>query len=129
MSSLGKTFSFTGWKIGWTIASPELTRGVRAAHQFLTFVVSTPMQHAGAAALRSPPSYYEQLRADFIRRRDLLCAALGDLGFEFRVPEGGYFVLADHRPVTGRLGLADDIALCKHLIEEVGVAAIPPSFF
>ncbi len=129
MSSLGKTFSFTGWKIGWTIAPPDLTRGVRAAHQFLTFVVSTPMQHAGAVALQTDRSYYDQLRADFVRRRDMLCDALADLGFTFRVPEGGYFVLADHSAVTRRLGIADDIALCKHLIEEVGVAAIPPSFF
>lgn len=130
MSSLGKTFSLTGWKIGWTIASPELTQGVRAAHQFMTFVVSTPMQHAGAVALQSPPEYFADLRAGFIERRDLLCDALRELGFAFNVPEGGYFILADHRPVTERMdGVDDDLSLCKHLIEEVGVAAIPPSFF
>lgn len=125
LSSLGKTFSLTGWKVGWAIATPELSRCVRAAHQFLTFAVNTPCQHAAAAALRSPSSYYTQFLADYRAKRDFLCEALTDIGFAVRPPSGTYFVLADHSP----LGIGDDIAFCRHLIETAGVAAIPPSAF
>ena len=129
MSSLGKTFSLTGWKIGWTIAPPKLTQGIRAAHQFLTFVVSSPMQHAGAVALNSPQRYFDELRASFINKRDLLASALRDIGFEFHTPEGGYFIYADHRPVSKPLGIDSDVELCQYFIEIIKVAAIPPSFF
>lgn len=126
LNSLGKTFSLTGWKIGWAIAPPELTRGVRAAHQFLTFAVATPLQHAAAAALGLPDAYFETLRNDYRARRDLLCAALRDLGLDVAPPQGTYFVMADHTP----LGLApDDVGFCKALVERAKVAAIPPSFF
>ncbi len=133
MSSLGKTFSLTGWKIGWAIGPEEMTRAIRAAHQFLTFAVATPLQRAAAAALASPPSYYDQLRASFRAKRDVLCDALEVIGFDVRRPQGGYFVMADFRSLDlGRLGLpsdADDAMFCKALVEKVGVAAIPPSFF
>lgn len=125
LSSLGKTFSVTGWKIGWAVASPELTRAVRAAHQFLTFAIATPLQHAAAAALRAPDSYFTELRASYTHKRDLLCDALARLGFRLARPEGTYFVLADHTP----FGFGRDTDFCKHLIEHVGVATIPPSFF
>ncbi len=125
MSSLGKTFSLTGWKIGWVVAPEELTRGVRAAHQFLTYAVNTPMQHAAAVALGMGDAYFDELRAGYRAKRDLLCDALGGLGFGVRKPAGTYFVLADH----SGFGFGDDVAFCKHLIEEVGVAAIPPSAF
>jgi L-glutamine---4-(methylsulfanyl)-2-oxobutanoate aminotransferase len=129
LSSIGKTFSLTGWKIGWAVGSVELTKAVRAAHQFLTFAVSTPMQHAAAAALNSPASYFDELAASYGKKRDFLAGVLRGLGFEFRNPEGSYFIYADHRPVSGRLGLHDDDSMSKHLIEKVGVAAIPPSVF
>lgn len=129
LSSLGKTFSLTGWKIGWAAGPPALTRAVRAAHQFLTFAVSTPMQHAAAVALNSPPAYFDELVLTYRRRRDFLASALRRLGFEFRDPQGSYFIYTDHRPVSARLGLSDDVAMSKHLIEQVGVAAIPPSVF
>ncbi|MFM9957782.1 MAG: aminotransferase class I/II-fold pyridoxal phosphate-dependent enzyme [Phycisphaerales bacterium] len=129
LNSLGKAFSLTGWKIGWAIAPPALTKAIRSAHQFLTFAVSTPMQHAAAAALRSPESYFEQTRREFVERRDLLALILREQGYEFEVPRGGYFIYADHSKVSARLGLADDVTLVKHLIEKVGVAAIPPSVF
>lgn len=129
LNSLGKTFSLTGWKIGWAIACPELTAGVRAAHQFLTFAVATPLQHAAAVALGVDDSYYGQLADTFRAQRDLLADALESLGFAFARPAGGYFILADHTAVSHRLGLADDMAMCDYLIDHVGVATIPPSVF
>jgi aspartate/methionine/tyrosine aminotransferase len=125
LSSLGKTFGLTGWKIGWAIAPPDLTAGVRSAHQFLTFAVSTPMQHAAAAALGSPAGYFEGFVRDYRARRDLLCSALLEIGFALTPPAGTYFVMADH----SAFGVGDDVAFCKHLAVEIGVAAIPPSAF
>jgi aspartate/methionine/tyrosine aminotransferase len=125
LSSLGKTFSLTGWKVGWAIAPPHLGAGVRAAHQFTTFATATPLQHGAAAALRAPASYYEQYVADYRARRDLVVAGLAEIGFEVYTPQGTYFVLADHTA----FGLPDDVAFCRHLVEKAGVAAIPPSAF
>ncbi len=125
LRSLGKTFSLTGWKIGWAIAPPHLTKGIRSAHQFFTYAVSTPLQHGTVAALQAPDSYFEDFIAGYRSRRDRLCSALDDVGFTVFRPEGTYFVLADH----SAFGFEDDIAFCKHLIEHVGVAAIPPSAF
>ena len=125
LSSLGKTFSLTGWKIGWAIAPEDLTAGVRAAHQFLTFATATPLQHAAAAALAAPPSYYQDLKTSYRHKRDLLANGLTEAGFEVYMPEGTYFLLADHR----RFGFADDVSFVHHLIDHVGVAAIPPSAF
>lgn len=125
LSSLGKTFSLTGWKIGWAIAPPELTAGVRAAHQFLTFATATPLQHAAAEALAAPESYFRDLHESYKRKRDLIVDGLARVGFDVFPPAGTYFVLAGHSP----FGFEDDVSFCKHLIEEVHVAAIPPSFF
>jgi N-succinyldiaminopimelate aminotransferase len=125
ISSAGKTFSLTGWKVGWSCAAPELTAAVRAVHQFVTFAVATPFQHAVAAALAAPDAYYERLREDYRARRDRLCTGLAAVGLEVRPPEGTYFALADIRP----LGFDDDAAFCRRLVESVGVAAIPTSAF
>lgn len=125
LSSLGKTFSLTGWKIGWAVAPEHLTTGVRAAHQFLTFATATPLQHAAAAALAAPPEYYTELRDSYRRRRDLLASGLVAAGFEVFLPQGTYFLLADH----SRFGFPDDVSFVHHLIDRVGVAAIPPSAF
>jgi aspartate/methionine/tyrosine aminotransferase len=125
LSSLGKTFSMTGWKIGWAVAPPPLTTGVRSAHQFLTYATATPLQHGAVAALRAPPSYFDEFVADYRERRDVLVRGLEDIGFAVRPPAGTYFVLADHT----RFGFDTDVAFCRHLIEHVGVAAIPPSAF
>ncbi len=125
LSSIGKSFSLTGWKTGWAIGPEHLTAAVRAAHQFLTFTTPNPMQHGAAAALAAPEDYYVELVAGYRRRRDLLTAGLAELGFEVTVPEGAYYVLADHT----RFGFADDVTFVHHLIEDVGVAAIPPSAF
>ena len=125
LSSLGKTFSLTGWKIGWAIAPPALTKGVRAAHQFLTFATATPLQHGAIAALRAPQSYYDQFLAQYRCRRDIVVSGLREAGFEVFPPSGTYFVMADHTP----FGFESDVAFCRHMIEEVGVAAIPTSVF
>jgi aspartate/methionine/tyrosine aminotransferase len=125
LSSLGKTFSLTGWKVGWAVAPPHLTAGVRAAHQFLTFATATPLQHAAAVALSAPPGYYLELRESYRRKRDLLAKGLEQAGFEVYWPEGTYFLLADQR----RFGFPDDVSFVHHLIDRVGVAAIPPSAF
>ena len=137
LSSLGKTFSATGWKIGWAIAPPALTAGVRAAHQFLTYATATPLQHGAAAALSGEEgvAYVRELVSIYTARRRFLCDALTDLGFGVAEPEGTYFIMADHSAISERLGVAgvdggvDDFAFCRWLIAEAGVAAIPPSAF
>ncbi|KAL5704274.1 hypothetical protein ACHQM5_022724 [Ranunculus cassubicifolius] len=125
MNSLGKTFSLTGWKIGWAIAPPHLTWGVRQAHSYLTFATSTPMQSAAATALRAPDSYYEELKKDYNTKKAILVEGLKDVGFKVYPSSGTYFVIADHTP----FGKPNDIAFCEYLIEEVGVVAIPTSVF
>jgi N-succinyldiaminopimelate aminotransferase len=125
ISSFGKTFSLTGWKIGWAAAPPELTAAVRAAHQFITFATATPLQLGAAAALQAGPEYYAALAAEYLARRDYLVGALARIGFDVAAPAGTYFICADFRP----FGFDDDRTFARHLIEEFGVAAIPPSVF
>jgi len=125
LSSLGKSFSLTGWKVGWAIAPEHLTAGVRAAHQFLTFATASPLQHGAAAALNAPNAYYFNLASDYKAKRDLLAGGLGAVGFKVLMPHGTYFMLADHT----RFGFDNDVDFVKHLIEKAGVAAIPPSAF
>jgi aspartate/methionine/tyrosine aminotransferase len=125
LSSVGQTYSLTGWKVGWAIAAAPLSRAVRAAHQFLTFTTPTPVQYGAAAALRAPGSFYEDLRSSYRERRDLLVAGLEAAGLRPFAPDGTYFVMADHTA----FGFPDDRSFCPHLIEEAGVAAIPPSAF
>ncbi len=125
ISSSGKTFSLTGWKVGWACAAPELTDAVRAVHQFVTFAVSTPFQHAVAAALATGDAYYTALLDDYRSRRDRLCDGLEAAGLDVIRPAGTYFALADVRP----RGFEDDRAFCRHLVESIGVAAIPVSAF
>ncbi|KAI6690893.1 hypothetical protein NL676_027721 [Syzygium grande] len=125
MNSLGKTFSLTGWKIGWAISPPHLTWGVRQAHSFLTFATSTPAQWAAAAALRAPDSYYVELRRDYAAKKQILVEGLKEAGFKVFPSSGTYFVVVDHTP----FGLENDVAFCEFLIKEVGVVAIPTSVF
>ncbi|MFE9737439.1 pyridoxal phosphate-dependent aminotransferase [Streptomyces sp. NPDC006477] len=125
IGSAGKTFSFTGWKVGWVTASPELTSAVRSAKQFLTYVSSGPFQYAIAEALRLPASYFDGLRADLQAKRDLLSEGLAQAGFEVYRPSGTYFVTTDIRP----LGDADGFAFCRSLPERAGVVAIPNAVF
>jgi len=128
ISSLGKTFGLTGWKVGWTLAQPPLTAAVRAAHQWVTFATSTPFQSAGAAALALDDEYYQSLAQTFQARRDFLIGVLRDIGLRVSVPGGTYFVMADFSGL-GIEGVSDDVGFCRWLIENVGVAAIPPSAF
>lgn len=125
LSSLGKTFSFTGWKIGWAIAPPHLTAGVRAAHQFLTFCAPTPLQVAAVEALRTGADYDRQFIAEYRQRRDFMASGLAEAGFEVYVPAGTYFIMCDH----SRFGFEDDLAFCRFLVSDIGVAAIPPGSF
>lgn len=125
IGSAGKTFSFTGWKVGWVTAAPALVSAVRAAKQFLTYVSSGPFQYAVAEALALPESYYDGFRRSMRERRDILSAGLTAAGFEVFRPAGTYFVTTDIRP----LGEKDGFAFCRALPERAGVVAIPNAVF
>ncbi len=125
ISSAGKTFSFTGWKIGWVMASAELVTAVKTVKQFLTYVSGGPFQYAVAEALRLPDTYFRGLRDDLRRKRDLLSAGLAAVGFEVYRPAGTYFVTTDIRP----LGETDGVAFCRDLPRRAGVVAVPSAVF
>ncbi|MFE9567338.1 pyridoxal phosphate-dependent aminotransferase [Streptomyces sp. NPDC006692] len=125
IGSAGKTFSFTGWKVGWVTAAQELVTAVRSAKQFLTYVASGPFQYAVAEALALPDSYFAAFRADHQAKRDLLSAGLTAAGFAVHRPAGTYFVTSDIRP----LGESDGYAFCRALPERCGVVAIPNAVF
>ncbi len=125
ISSSGKTFSVTGWKIGWVCASPALVAAVRAAKQFLTYVSGAPFQPAIATALALPDSFYHGLAADLQSKRDRLCAGLTAAGFDVFTPSGTYFVTTDVRS----LGYDDGITFCRELPQRCGVVAVPSVVF
>ncbi|MBI2456723.1 MAG: aminotransferase class I/II-fold pyridoxal phosphate-dependent enzyme, partial [candidate division NC10 bacterium] len=127
VNSTGKTFSMTGWKIGYAVGPAALNQAVRATHQFVTFATSTPFQEAMATAMETAVriGYYDRLRREYTARRDLLAGALQAAGLTTLPVQGSYFLLAD---LTG-LGFPDDVSFCRYLTAEIGVAAIPPSAF
>ncbi len=125
ISSAGKSFSFTGWKVGWCSGPPRLVGAVRAAKQFLSFSGATPFQHAIAVALADAERHAAPLRASLEAGRDRLCAGLREAGLDLSVPQGGYFVNADVAPA----GVDDARAWCRALPERAGVVAIPTSAF
>jgi N-succinyldiaminopimelate aminotransferase len=125
ISSAGKTFACTGWKIGWACAPPPLTAALRTTKQFLSFAGGTPLQHAVAEALALPDDVHHRSRASLRRRRDLLHGGLRDLGLAAVLPAGGYFVTADVTP----LGFDDGEGFCRWAPEAIGVAAVPVSAF
>ncbi|WP_055621229.1 pyridoxal phosphate-dependent aminotransferase [Streptomyces sp. JHA19] len=125
ISSAGKTYSFTGWKVGWVTASPALVTAVRSAKQYLTYVSAGPFQYAVAEALSLPDSYFAEFRADMLAKRNILAGGLEEAGFTVYRPAGTYFVTADIRP----LGETDGIAFCRTLPERAGVVAIPTAVF
>lgn len=126
ISSLGKTFSFTGWKIGWSIAPPDLTSAVRRAHQWITFATSTPMQAAGAVALGLGDEFFTSFALDFQQKRDYALDILRAVGFRVSVPRGTYFIMADFSLLSFQ---GNDVDFAKWLIREIGVVVIPPSVF
>jgi aminotransferase len=125
ISALSKTYSVTGWRVGWAIASPTITSGIRKVHDFLTVGAPAPLQEAGAAALAMPDDYYRELADAYQARRDLIVGGLEEVGFECSVPRGAYYVLADAKG----LGVTDDAAFARRLVEEVRVGCVPGSSF
>jgi len=125
ISSLGKSFSTTGWKIGWAISAPELVQSIFRVHQFATFCGAAPLQEAAAVALETADTYYSQLAQNYQQKRDFLAAALREAGLPPLPCHGTYFLMVD----ISHLGFANDVAFCRHLTTNVGVAAIPPSAF
>ena len=125
ISSLGKTFSVTGWKVGWATGPAELVAAVRTAKQFLTFAGATPFQHAGAAALRLDDAWYAEFALELQAKRDRLSAGLAAAGLTVSKPQGTYFVNADVRP----LGADDAVAFCRELPTRAGIVGIPTSVF
>ncbi|MEO8607369.1 MAG: aminotransferase class I/II-fold pyridoxal phosphate-dependent enzyme [Chloroflexota bacterium] len=124
-SSLGKTFSVTGWKSGWVYGHPDLVTGVARAHQFVTFASHHPSQEAAAYALGLPGTYYEELQAMYLTKRDIMMTGLANAGLKASTPEGTYFVMADFSDVYD----GDAVEFAKYLTTEIGVACIPPTFF
>ncbi len=126
ISALSKTYSVTGWRVGWAIAAAPLMAGIRPVHDFLTVAAATPLQVAGITALGLGPAYYEGIRAEYAQRRDVMLRVLTEASFEVASPPAGaYYVMAD----CSHLGLGDDVATARHLVEHVGVAAVPGSSF
>jgi aspartate/methionine/tyrosine aminotransferase len=125
ISGASKTYSVTGWRVGWLVAPPSLTVGIRKVHDFLTVGAAHPLQVAVAAALDLPPSFYVELLGDYRERRDAIVTGLQECGFEVAAPDGAYYVMAG----IGAFGFDDDTAMARHLIEKVAVATVPASSF
>ena len=125
INGLSKSYSVTGWRVGWTIAPPTITDAIRKVHDFLTVGAPAPLQEAGAVALNLPESYYRQLAENYRTRRDHLMPALNNAGFRCYRPRGAYYVMTD----IAAFGFADDLAFTQHLVKDIGVAAVPGSSF
>jgi aminotransferase len=125
VNSMSKTYSVTGWRVGYCIAPPEITGAIRKVHDFLTVGAAAPLQAAGAYALSLPQEYYDTLQKDYQARRDLLLPVLKRSGFKTFVPDGAYYIMTD---ISG-FGFSDDVEFTRHLIREIGVACVPGSSF
>lgn len=125
IDSMSKTYSVTGWRVGWTIASPALTVGIRRVHDFLTVGAAAPLQQAAVVALSFPDGYYAHLVADYRARRALIMPALEAAGLRISVPAGAYYVMTDTRDLT----TDDDVTFARRLIKDPGIAAVPGSSF
>ncbi|MBA3321881.1 MAG: aminotransferase class I/II-fold pyridoxal phosphate-dependent enzyme [Pyrinomonadaceae bacterium] len=125
VNSMSKTYSVTGWRVGYCIAPPHITSAIRKVHDFLTVGAAAPLQAAGALALRLPPEYYAKLQADYTARRDLLLPELEQAGFRIFRPAGAYYVMTD----ISNFGFPNDVEFTRHLIREIGVACVPGSSF
>jgi aspartate/methionine/tyrosine aminotransferase len=125
INGLSKSYSVTGWRVGWAVGPPAITNAIRKVHDFLTVGAPAPLQEAGAAALELPRAYYENLANGYKARRDRLMPALTEAGFRCFRPRGAYYVMTD----ISAFGFADDLTFTKHLVKEIGVAAVPGSSF
>ena len=125
VNSMSKTYSVTGWRVGWVLAAPDLTDSIRKVHDFLTVGAAAPLQQAGVLALNMPDSYYQKLARDYQGRRDMLLAILEGAGFRCFRPDGAYYIMTDIRD----FGFPDDYTFVRHMIEQAGVAAVPGSSF
>jgi aminotransferase len=125
VNSMSKTYSVTGWRVGWVLAAPDLTDSIRKVHDFLTVGAAAPLQQAGITALGLPDEYYKDLSAEYKNRRDYLLDALKAAGFLPATPSGAYYTMAG----IANLGFGNDIEAVRHLIENVGIAAVPGSSF
>ena len=125
INGMSKTYSVTGWRVGWALAAPEPTAAIRKVHDFLTVGAAAPLQQAGAIALKSPQSYYDKLAADYTVRRERLLKILMAAGFKVYKPLGAYYIMTD---ISG-FGFPDDVAFAKFLVEKIGVAVVPGSSF
>jgi aspartate/methionine/tyrosine aminotransferase len=125
INSMSKTYSVTGWRVGWVLANPDITESVRKVHDFLTVGAAAPLQEAGVVALGLPESYYTELARHYAERRDMMLKMLERAGFRCSRPRGAYYVMADF----SMLSKDDDVTFTRHLIEKVGIAAVPGSSF
>lgn len=125
VNSLSKTYSVTGWRVGYCIAPPDITSAIRKVHDFLTVGAANPLQHAGAYAMGLPPGYYVELQKEYLRKRNFIVNVLRETGFKCDYPEGSYYVMAD----ISEFGFPNDIEFTKHLIRGIGVAVVPGSSF
>lgn len=125
VNSLSKTYSVTGWRVGYCIAPPDITSAIRKVHDFLTVGAANPLQHAGAYAMGLPPGYYVELQKEYLRKRNFIVNVLRETGFKCDYPEGAYYVMAD----ISEFGFPNDIEFTKHLIRGIGVAVVPGSSF
>ncbi|MDT5296245.1 MAG: L-glutamine---4-(methylsulfanyl)-2-oxobutanoate aminotransferase [Acidobacteriota bacterium] len=125
VNSMSKTYSVTGWRVGYVIAPPAITSAVRKVHDFLTVGAAAPLQRAGAFALRMPPAYYEELQREYLRRREMLLPVLEEAGFGVFRPDGAYYIMTD----ISRFGFRSDVEFTRFLVREIGVACVPGSSF
>jgi aminotransferase len=129
ISALSKTYSVTGWRVGWAIGAPSVIDPIRTVHDFLTVAAPAPLQEAGVTAMRLPDAYYEDLARGYSERREVFRSGMEGSGFDVEMPEGAYYALAGIRNLREALGLADDTAFCRELVLRAGVAAVPGSSF
>jgi aminotransferase len=129
ISGMSKTFSVTGWRLGYAVASEDLMVSVRKAHDFMSVCAATPLQHAAIAALNLGDDYFAKMQADYTWRRDFMIQTLRDVGFNPVVPQGAYYTMADFSAIGDKLPAADDIAFGLRMAKEIGVACVPGSPF